>query len=492
MIKELFKDIAKYLPAQIVPALVGIFALPIITRLFPPNQYGNYVLVTTTISIFSIISVIWLGSSMARFLPLYEQTGRLGEFYSPTLKWTLLSIIVFGILFWALLSLLHPRISSSLYRMMQIGLLLFVVTSLSMVLTQLLRAKRQVGRYSFFKVWHSAVGIGLGIVLVTLYQFDIEGLLWGHIIGLVVVLPLLWKVSIGKSSIREGKFCSPMTREIARYGIPSVGVSLLSWALSLSDRYLLNIFRSAEEVGIYSVSYTVSEHTIFLVASLFLLASAPIAFNIWERQGVKASQDFTQKLTRYFILISVPAAVGLSVLAYPIADILFAPEYLPGYRIIPLVAIGALLVGFSHRFSTCLGYYKRSDLNMICFLGAAVLNVLLNFIFIPTYGYMGAAATTFASYAFLLFGEIIISRRFFIWDFPFKSLGKAAFASAVMAAVVYPVGNKFTSFVIVDLILGITVGVVVYTLMLFVLREVNRQEIQAMKAIKARLFIRLK
>ncbi|MCD4811372.1 flippase [bacterium] len=489
MIKELFKDIAKYLPAQIVPALVGIFALPIITRFFSPNQYGNYVLVTTTISIFSIISVGWLSSSMVRFLPLYEQTGRLGEFYSLTLKWAILSIIVFSVLFWALLSLLNSRISSSLYSLMQIGLLLFVVTSLSTVLTQLLRAKRQTGRYSFFKVWHSVVGLGLGIVMVVLFGFSIEGLLWGYIISLVVVLPLLWEVSIGRPSIKEGKLCSPMSREIAMYGIPSVGVGLLSWALSLSDRYILEFFRSAEEVGIYSVSYTVSEHTIFLVTSLFLFASTPIAFSIWERQGVKASQDFTQKLTRYFILVSLPAAVGLSVLSYPIADILLAPEYLQGYRIIPVVAIGALFVGFSHRFSTCLGYHKRNDLNMICFLGAAVLNVLLNFIFIPTYGYIGAAATTFVSYAALLFLEIIISRRFFIWNFPFSSLGKTALASAVMAAVVYPIGNSFTSSVVMNLILGVAVGVVVYTLMLFVLREVNKQEIQTMKDIKARLFI---
>ena len=491
MIKELFKDLAKYLPAMIVPAIVGIVALPIITRLFPPEEYGNYILVTATISVFSIIAVAWLRSSVARFFPIYKRTNEVERFYSIYLKLTLISIGAICVIFLIILFFAQTRISAELYSLMCIGALLLIATCFSSVLLGLLRAKRQVLWHTSFSIWQSVVGIGLGIALVIIFHFGVDGLLWGALISITAILPLMWKVSLGRPSLAEGSVRSSMTWEVVKYGIPAMGINLLTWALSLSDLYILEFFRGSQEVGIYSVSYGISEKTMFLITSLFLLPSVPIAYSIWEKEGATASQRFVHKLTRYYLLIGMPAAIGLSVLAKPIADVMFAPEYLLGYRIIPLVALGTLLVGFAHRFSLGLGYYKRSDLNMVCFLGAAVLNVGLNFAFIPKYGYVAAAVTTFASYAFLLLLEIVLSRQFFIWKFPFKSLAKVTCASAVMGAVVYPVGNSLTSSTLVNLVVGICIGVFIYTLMLLLLREPQKEEIRELQEIKNKILIRI-
>jgi len=55
---------------------------------------------------------------------------------------------------------------------------------------------------------------------------------------------------------------------------------------------------------------------------------------------------------------------------------------------------------------------------------------------------------------------------------------KIAFASAIMGAVVYPVGNSLTSSTLINLILGIFLGLVVYGGMLLLLREVRWSELQ--------------
>ena len=70
------------------------------------------------------------------------------------------------------------------------------------------------------------------------------------------------------------------------------------------------------------------------------------------------------------------------------------------------------------------------------------------------------------------------SRRFLVWQFPFKFLGKAGLASAVMGVAVYPIGNSLTSSIVLNLIVGTCVGVVVYFLMLFLLRELQSGEIK--------------
>lgn len=68
----LIKDMAKYLPSTIISAIIGIVFLPIITRLFSPNDYGNYVLVMVTVYILTII-VGWVSFSVVRFYPAYEK-----------------------------------------------------------------------------------------------------------------------------------------------------------------------------------------------------------------------------------------------------------------------------------------------------------------------------------------------------------------------------------------------------------------------------------
>jgi len=209
--------------------------------------------------------------------------------------------------------------------------------------------------------------------------------------------------------------------------------------------------------------------------------------NIWETEGMTKSKEFLTKLTRYYLIICLPIVVGLSVLARPVIDILTAPEYYQGFRIVPLVALGGFFLGLQQRFQTGLTFYKRTNLIMSSIVASGLLNLMLNFWLIPKHGYVAAATTTLVSYAFLLVMMVIISRKYFVWEFPLKSLGKVTLASVVMGAVVYPVGNSLTSSTLINLILGIVVGMVVYGLMLLLLQEFQKEEIQVLRVLKNRI-----
>lgn len=492
MIKDLFGDLARYLPTYVVPAIVGLFAIPIITRLFPPEVYGNYILVLSTVSIISAVASAWLSASVIRFFQEYKQNNRLEELYATTAKLALFSVIAISLIFGCALLFAQNRLPADLYSLMRIGVLVFIATSCSQVLLSFLRAKRRVLLYSSFVIWRNVAGLGFGLFLVIVFHFGIEGLLWGTFLSLILCLPLLWKYGIGKPVFKDGHIRSKTTSEMAKYGIPVVAVNIASWVMSLSDRYLLEFFRGSYEVGLYSVSYTISEMSMFMVAMLFMQASTPIAYKIWETQGREASREFLNKLTRYYLVIGLPAAVGLSTLAKPAISVLTVPGYFPGYRIVPLVVFGVFLVGITSSFSQVLGFYKRTDIEMHCMLGAALLNIGLNFLFIPKYGYMAAAATTLIAYGADLMARIFLSRRYLAWDFPFKSLAKVMVSSAIMAAVVYPVGTSLTSSTLVNLIAAICVGAGVYVLILFLLREFQKEEIQELQELKSRILVKIK
>lgn len=487
MIKDLLEDSAKYLPSYVVPAVLGIVAIPIITRLFAPGEYGGYVLVMAVLSILSAVATTWLCSSITRLYPVYKLDDRIEEFHGAIIELTLISVAAISILALSILYVVGGHTSPSFYHLMRIGLLVFIPTSVFEVLLTNLRIKRQVTWYSYFMIWRSVAGLSVGVGIVIVFHRGVEGLLWGSFLSTAIVLPLLWRIAMGKFSFQKTSIRSPMTSEVAKYGLPVIAINLLSWIMVLSDRYVIGLFRGSEEVGIYSVGCAIPERSVLAIVSLVALAAGPIAYNIWEKQGVEASRTFLTKLTRYYLLIGLPATVGLIVLSKPVMCIFTTSAYLPGYKVIPPVTLGAFLLGINRKFGTVLCYYRKTDLVMFCYLICAGLNLGLNFLLVPKYGYIAAATTTFIAYATSALTLIVVSRHFLVWQFPFKSLGRIVLASAVMSVIVYHLGHSLTGSNLVNLIMGISTGGVAYSVMLLLLGELRPEDIREAGALASRI-----
>lgn len=479
MIRAFVKDLLLYLPSQIVPAIVGLIAIPIITRLFSPEEYGNYILVMATVSVLVII-VGWLPASIIRFYPTCERDGRIRELYGAIAIWFFVTVALLVIIYVGVIRAVHAYMGIQLYYLMLIGVLIFVLRAVFLVSASFLRAKRQVGLYASLFSGYYVASFAIGIALVIYFGYGVEGLLWGHIISLIVMVPLLLKVALVKFSWGGGS-SSTLTKEIARYGFPLILGVLAAWVLTFSDRYILELFRGTYEVGIYSASYLISERSIYLLSYLFVLASGPLAMEVWEKEGEAKSREFVTRVTRYYLIICLPAVIGLSFLAKPIIMIFTASEYHQGFHIVYLIAFGVFFLGLQNSFYTGLMFYKQTKLIMMNVMAAVLLNVVLNFLLVPRYGYMAAAVTTLVSYAFLLTTMIIVSRRYFVWKFPVKSLVRVTIASAIMGAVICLFGKSFSFSPLVNLIVSVPLGVGIYLSSLLLLGETQPSEKKALK-----------
>jgi len=176
------------------------------------------------------------------------------------------------------------------------------------------------------------------------------------------------------------------------------------------------------------------------------------------------------------LIACVPAVIGLSVLSKPILNIMTGEQYFEGHKIIPFVTLGILFLGLQQRFQAGFIFYKKTGYITFAIVASGLLNLFLNFLFVPRYGYFAAAITTLISYSFLLFLMVILSRRFFTWKFPFKSLVKGTCSSAIMGIAVYYVSNSLTYAVLINLILSIFLGILIYFVLLFLFREFQSRE----------------
>lgn len=486
MQKDFIKDLVKYIPAKVVPGIIGLISIPIVTRLFSPEDYGHYNLAMATLMILTTIFG-WLPMGVIRFFPAYERDKKLNIFYRNIISLSIISIIFITIVSFVILFCVKPHLFSKLYYLLLISIGVFVFTSLFDVFNSFLMSKREVGFFSLFSSWKSIGSLGIALVFIFFLKKDIEHLLWGVIVSVIIALPFLWKKAVGIISILRFKINFFLTKEIAKYGFPLVVGNLAGWILSLSDRYILQYFRGTQEVGIYSASYNISERSIALISLLFMFAGGPISMHIWEKEGEIKSGEFVTNVTRYFLIACLPAVIGLSVLSKPVINLFTAQEYHEGYRIICFVAFGAFFLGLQQRFQAGFIFHKKTHFIMFCVIVSGILNIALNFLLIPKYGYIAAAITTLISYSLLLILMIFLSRRFFIWDFPFRTLGKVICASAIMGIVVYYIVNGLTRSVLINLFLSICIGAAVYFLILLLLKEFSQEEIQTLHLLKQKV-----
>lgn len=473
MSKEVLKDMFKYFPSQIIPMILGFLSVPIFTRLFNPEDYGTYVLVVSTVSLLINITTGWLSMSVIRFYPIYSSNSKIDEFRNNIAILSLLSIIIISSISLAVSYLIKERVLSKFYYLIKIGIIFLAFNSFFQLLLSFLRIERRVNFYGGFSIFYSVVGLTLGLILVKIAKFGVEGLLWGQIICILIAIPLLWKVTLKGYPNSLTGISKPIASEIAKYSFPLVLGNIAAWILNLGDRYIIEFFRGSQEVGIYSASYMLTEKSIIFLFHMFKIASDPIGINIWEKEDKENSKRFMNKLAKYYLLVLVPAVIGLSVLAKPIINILVVKEYYDGYRAVPFIALGSFFLGLQQRFLFVLQLHKKTLYTLIIISFSGFINMILNVILIPIYGYMAAAVTTLVCYAILLILMIIASRRFFVWDFPFKSLIKAICASGIMGLLLYYISYRLNFHGTFNLALSVLLGVLSYTILLILFREIT-------------------
>ncbi|OHB63551.1 MAG: hypothetical protein A2Y77_03420 [Planctomycetes bacterium RBG_13_62_9] len=472
------KDLLKYLPAQVTPGIVGLVSLPIVARVFLPSDYGYYNLVTATLAVLTTLFG-WLPTSILRFYPAYARQARLDVFNATVIHLGTIAMLALTGLYYVVLLATRAWLPAKLWYLLTAGGLLFAVTCAFDLLQCTLRSKRFVGHYSAFAIWQSVAGFSLGITLALVLGFGIAGLLLGPALSIAAALPLLWTNAMERGTrIRFRKMDMQAVRATFAYGLPLVLGNLAAWVLGLSDRYILAMFRTSTEVGLYALSYNIADKSLMLLVTLFMMASGPFSIHVWENSGEKASKEFVTDVTRFYLLLCVPPVVGLSILSKLVVGVLGGPAYVHGHTIVPFVLLGVLLFGLQQRFHYGLLFHQKTGPITLAIVIAGVLKVFLNLLFVPRYGYFGAAVTTLACYAVLLFLLIWFSRYLFVWRFPFRSLLHAVIASGVMGVAIHVVGRLSHLPAAATLLLCIGVGMGVYFPVLLALGEFSSQELR--------------
>lgn len=190
------------------------------------------------------------------------------------------------------------------------------------------------------------------------------------------------------------------------FNIPLIPHYLSNVILAQSDRIMIQKIIGDSAAGIYGVSYNLSQ----VIQGVFVGINAawiPFTYKSLKLENYKKIGNYSNLLLAFVGAISVL----LVILAPEIITILAPFEYYAAVWVIPPIVLGLYFSFLSSLFANIEFYYKKNIFVTIATSCAAILNIILNSIFIPKFGFIAAGYTTAVGYLVLAIAHYIFMKK---------------------------------------------------------------------------------
>lgn len=493
LFNKMNKDILTYAPAIIIPALLNVVSIMIFTRVFSAEEFGVYTIIASTLTLIATLISQWIMQSIQKYRPLYQAEKKL-EFFNKYLLITIhitLIIASLAMLFIYLLGLIF-KLEVSPYFILNLSLIV-IFQALFLIGVTIYQSDLQSKKYRFFQLINAVLKFSLTIGLIFFLTKKIEIIFLGILISYLFTIILIYKdlklPTKYYSEFYKDKEYIKFIKSFISYGFPMIGWFLGNSILSLSDRYMLGILRGSEEVGIYSANAQLVFVGLGLVCSPILSAAHPIIMKASNNKNDQIVQKIIKKFSTIFLLVIPPMLLYIALFKDIIVEILLGNPFREGSIIMPILLVGIFFWNFSmygHKGHEIKGKTKLMFLFVVI---SGVVNIMVNLILIPEYGYVGAALATLIAYLTYPILIFISSKNTIPWVIPWittRNVFISIFISFFVIKIIeFVVDIKVESIYInlIYLFIGCIVMFLIYFLNLVMLNEIN---IKSSKIVRVR------
>lgn len=372
---------------------ISFLTMPIFTRLLTTEEYGIVTIYNSWESIFLLL--VTLNVFYGAFNTAMMDFEKERDIYSSSL----VGFIAFSTVLWFFLYIVFKESINQLTGMtFTMSCIMFIqIFFQGVVSIWLSRLKFSYDYVPVVIVTVVLFGLSPIFSIIGIYQFPdyhVEAKLIGHALAyaLVGVYCIIYLIKRGQCFVSKRYWSYALS-----FSAPLVVHYLASIVLGQADRIMISKFIGDSYAAIYAVAYSVS------MILTIMTTSANQAFVPWLFVCVKTNSLERTKNTVYTLLAVTAMGLFYVMLLGPeIIKLLATPDYYQAKWAIPPI-MGSLFFTFVYQvFANIEFYYKKTIYIISASIVAATVNMVLNYLFIPQYGFLAAAYTTLICY--LLFG----------------------------------------------------------------------------------------
>ena len=407
---------------------MALLLLPFFTRVLSTQEYG--VLALLGVLSIALSGLFNLGTGNSVGILYYLEEDRLKR---PTIIWSNALLLLCNSLLWiAVLFLLADWISELVFEsreytdLLRLSLVGLALTTVADPFLAYLRMEERARHYVSLTLLGAVLTAAMSAWLVLGLGLGAWGMILSAVLTQALMLLLaLWVIARHLPFRIDSKLLKPLLR----IGFPSIFGLFAFLLIDYADRQMLQRMAGLAQLGVYSVGYSCGMVMLFFVGA-FSTAWPPFFMSFVNRR--EDARLLFGKVLKYYVLGFGVLLMLFFAMAKPITETLLGPAFQNAHVVIGMVAAAYMLKGCYLIFLPGLYFEQKTYVQAGIEWVAAVLNIGLNFLWIPVFGISGAAAATLASYLSLVLLSWLIARRYLAVDYDWNRilLGAACLALA--------------------------------------------------------------
>ncbi len=454
--------------AYIFQKLFAFVYFTIIARLLGAEDIGLYTFAISLATILSIFIDLGLSNILVREAAKYKEKANnyLNNIISLKL---VLSVLVYIIAI-IIINLLHKGSITNI--MVYLAGIVMIVDSFTLSFAAIFRAYQNLKYESISIAIDQIIIVALGLVAVFLKMplyFLIIALLGGSLFQVIYAYVIL-KTKFGFT------FKFEMNKETLRMlliiAAPFALAGIFARIYSYIDQILLSLLIGDKYLGWYSIGYKITFALQFIPAA-FAAAVYPAMSHSFVHDQSRLKKIF-EKSMFLLIIISIPAAFGIALIADNVILLLYTAEYQPSILALQIIIFSIIAMFLNYPVGSLLNSCDRQMTNTINIGVTMVVNIILNIILIPLYQHVGAAIACVISQFLLFFLNLIWVPKIIAYDYKFLliKLIKTIVAVGLMAMLVIYL-KIYINFIIVTVL-----GALFYIAIMYLIRGFTKEDIQ--------------
>jgi len=397
MIKKLFGQSVLFALGSHISKVVNIAMLPLITAFLTPMDYGVYGVVLAYMGLLSGFKTLGVGVLLVN--SFYKKRD-----WKPYWKRYLGILIVNGLLFFLVaITFLFYFLPSEVTKNRILIILLITIPvvlfdNTIMLGSRLLQLRQDAKRVAIFSIVAGLVAIIVNYITIVIFKLGFIGWFISSAVSSFLSFLFYFKILYFKEKILPVfQIRLKFLKKSFKVSLPTIPHNYSSYLLNSSDRIVMEQLNvNIDKLGLYNLAYIFGGY-IDIVGNAVGLAVGPYYNKLYAQKEMKYEYQ-ARELTFFLQITFIVACALVSLWVRELFSVLIANESLQKAYSLSII----IIMGYSYRplywaSGIKLMFNEKTNKLWRISFSAGVLNITLNFIFIPIYGVFAAAITTLFS-----------------------------------------------------------------------------------------------
>lgn len=458
--------------SKIIVYLLSIFTLTLIPRYLGVANYGQYNFVISFVVLFSVVGD--MGLSIIIYRDISKNPEKAKDYFDNFISFKVLLLILMSLLILIITFFLDKNSHTKLL-ILTLGIPFICLGSLASFYLSFYNSFQKMKYASIYDISSKFIFV-IFLLGVMFLDYKVIGLLFANVFSLLVA-NLFLILSMKKYFIPKIEFNFRFAISKFKRVWIFAGISLFTLIYYSFDKLLIPLFLDYYQLGLYVIGYTFFGTLISLI-SILNFSFFPVLSSVSNN---KQKAKFIGELyLKYLLIFAIPITFGGIYLADRIIQLAFGAEFIGGLIAFQIILLFFFIASLNLYNTSVMLIYHKEKQYLYLVIVAAILNILLNLIFLPIFGIIGSAIITLLSELILFCGSLLIVNKILKVNY-IKQIYKPIIGVIIMILGLWAFIKILPSGILhnsLDVLFLIVFGAVIYFVIMLLVKAITIKEIK--------------